>query len=382
MVKKKIVAVLVLFSMLASLLPAVGAATTSEVDAATQKRNELQQQLVEINKKLADIKDEVERTNAKANTYAERKSIVERQIGALKESLVLKTEELTLKQQELDAKTELREDTYELFKQRTRAMYMNNQATTLSTVLGASTFSEFLVGAEMLRRVSTHDTELIDKLAREQKEIEAAQVIIKEELDSLEADKSSLDVKYSELAALKQEADSALSSAEALKEVTEEDYAQILEEFRKADAEMNKLMGNGDVSYVGGYYAWPVPGFTWISSSFGWRTLYGAPNWHGGIDIAGAGIGGKPIIASNDGRVAVAYPGWTGYGHYVMIDHGGNNWTVYGHMSRIDVYVGQKVKQGEQIGLVGTTGNSTGYHLHFEIRLNGEKVNPINYVSR
>ena len=357
-------------------------ATEAEKQDALQKRNELQEQLKEINERLSEIKDEVEKAEEKANTYSQRKSIVESQIGTLKESITLRTEELTLKQRELDLKIKSREESYDLFKKRVRAMYMNNQASTLSTLLGADSLSSFLVGAESLSRISEHDTELIDKLAREEKEIEETQKVIKEELETLEADKSTLETKYSELAALYQEANSELTTAEALEEVTQEDYDEILASFNEANNYLNSLMGTGEAIYVGGYYAWPVPGFTWISSGFGNRTLYGRPNFHGGIDIAGSGIYGAPIIASNSGTVKVAYAGWTGYGHYVMIDHGGNNWTVYGHMSRIAVSVGQYVSQGQTIGYVGSTGNSTGPHLHFEIRLNGEKVNPINYVSR
>lgn len=374
-----------LLALLCGFVPPAAASsdpTQEEIDSATQKRNELQQQLVEINNRLSEITDEVEKAEEKANTYSQRKYIVQNQIGALKETITLKTEELTLKQRELELKKEAREESYSLFKKRVRALYMNNQASTLSTLLGADSLTSFLVGAESLRRISEHDTELIDRLAREQKEIEETEKIIQEELDSLESDKSSLELKYSELATLYQEANSELSTAEALKEATQEDYEQILADFREADNYMQSLMGTGEMTYVGGYYAWPVPGFNWISSGFGYRTLYGQRNFHGGIDIAGGGIYGARIIASNSGTVKVAYAGWTGYGHYVMIDHGGNNWTVYGHMSRIAVSVGQRVYQGDTIGYVGSTGNSTGPHLHFEIRLNGEKVNPINYVSR
>jgi murein DD-endopeptidase MepM/ murein hydrolase activator NlpD len=134
-------------------------------------------------------------------------------------------------------------------------------------------------------------------------------------------------------------------------------------------------------SYVGGYFAWPLPGYSWISSPFGWRTLYGKPDFHTGIDIAGRNVYGKPIIASNTGQVVKVAYYTTGYGYHVMIDHGDNNWTVYAHMSSIAVKQGEWVNQGQVIGYVGSTGNSTGPHLHFEIRINGERKNPLDYVS-
>ncbi len=383
MKKRKLVSLLMAFVLLAGFLPGASAEVTEQdKQDAINRRNELQAQLTAINQKLSEISDAVDRAQEKASTYSTRKSIVQQQIEAIKESIDLKTEQCTLMQEELDDKIAQHEETYETFKKRLRAMYMSNDTSTLSAVLGASSFSEFLVGAESLRRVSEHDTELMKTLEREQKEIEETKAIIEEELDSLESDKEALDVKYNELAALAQEANAQLSSAEALEDVTEEERTAILDEYNKANAELNALMGTGSADYVGGYFAWPVPGFTYVSSGYGWRTLYGAANFHGGIDIAGGGIYGANVIASNDGTVIRALYYTTGYGYHVMLDHGGNNWTVYGHLSSIAVSYGQYVHQGETVGRVGSTGNSTGPHLHFEIRLNGERVNPLNYVSR
>ena len=105
---------------------------------------------------------------------------------------------------------------------------------------------------------------------------------------------------------------------------------------------------------------------------------------HKGIDIAGSGIYGKPIVAANAGKVIVAFtndsPGYS-YGKYVMIDHGGQNVTLYGHCSKLNVSAGQYVNKGDTIAFVGSTGNSTGPHLHFEIRRNGSTVNPMNYFK-
>ena len=126
-----------------------------------------------------------------------------------------------------------------------------------------------------------------------------------------------------------------------------------------------------------------MPGYTRISSYYGWRTLYGKPDWHTGIDISQGGIYGASIVASLSGTVQTVVYGSRGYGYYVIVDHGGNNKTLYGHMSQIDVTVGQQVVGGSTvIGRVGSTGNSTGPHLHFEIRLNGQQVDPAPYLGR
>ena len=362
--------------------PAVGALTAEEAKA---ERDRLQQELIQINSKLAAIKDDVKKAEEKANTYGQRVGIVEEQIDLLKESIELKNQELAAKQALLDETIRQQEETYEAFKSSLRAMYMAGETSALEALLSSSSFSEFLVNADAMRRISQHDNDLLEKLAEEQKLIEQQKKEIEEERQVLLDEEAELQTKYNELAALYREADAELSSVEALQEVTQADYDAILDEFNRMDAEWNSIIGGGSQvgdQYVGNYFAWPVPGYTWISSYYGWRKLYGKDNWHGGIDIAGSGIYGAPIIASDTGRVRTAGYNAGGYGNYVIIDHGGGYWTVYGHMSSIAVSYGEWVGQGQTIGYVGSTGNSTGPHLHFEIRVNNERVNPLDYLAR
>ena len=381
---KKIVAVLMTATLLVTTVPLTGAPVEAlTLEEAAAQRAELQQQLININRELAEVQDEVEKAEAKAASYAERVAIVQEQIDLLKQSIALKEEELAARQEELELKIIEIEQTYELFKERMRALYMsNNESMTLEMLLGSSSFTEFVMNTEASRRISEHDTELIELLEQEQREIEEHKRQIEADLESLEADKAELDAKYNELAILYQEANNELSAAEALQDATQEDYDRILSELEAVNAQWDALMGTGMQDYIGNYFAWPVPGFNWVSSGFGWRKLYGRDNFHGGIDIAGAGIYGAPIIASDTGQVRTSGYNAGGYGNYVIIDHGGNNWTVYGHMTQRAVYAGQWVAQGEVIGYVGSTGNSTGPHLHFEIRLNGQKMNPLDYVVR
>ncbi|MDR1354238.1 MAG: M23 family metallopeptidase, partial [Oscillospiraceae bacterium] len=137
--------------------------------------------------------------------------------------------------------------------------------------------------------------------------------------------------------------------------------------------------------YVGGDLCWPVPGYYGITSPYGWRTFGGRRELHGGLDISSHGIYGANIVAANDGTVVFVCrkdsKGWGSYGFYVMIDHGGGVVTVYGHCSQIFVSVGQKVKKGQIIGAVGSTGCSTGPHLHFEYRVNGVRKDPMPMVK-
>ncbi len=140
-----------------------------------------------------------------------------------------------------------------------------------------------------------------------------------------------------------------------------------------------------DDSYAGsGSWYWPLGNAScYISSGFGYRSASISGNsFHGGVDIAGSGITGKPVYATKGGRVITAVTSYTGYGIYVVIDHGNGYSSVYAHMSSRNVSTGDTVKQGQLIGRVGSTGNVTGPHLHFEIRLNGVKKDPMSYVKK
>ena len=133
-----------------------------------------------------------------------------------------------------------------------------------------------------------------------------------------------------------------------------------------------------------GTFIWPAVKAHTVTSGFGYRDLFGATNFHRGVDISGAGVLGTPIIASASGVVEKTTAGNTGYGYSVLIDHGGGIKTRYGHMLAGSILVnpGDQVVQGQMIGLLGSTGNSTGPHLHFEIMYNGAYTNPLDYVTR
>jgi len=136
----------------------------------------------------------------------------------------------------------------------------------------------------------------------------------------------------------------------------------------------------GRIVYSGGVFCWPAPSYTYISSPFGYRIhpVYGTRKYHSGLDLAAPG--GSPILAAADGTVR--FSGWNGgYGNCLIIDHGGGIQTLYGHSSKLLVSVGQKVSRGQKVALVGTTGTSTGNHLHFEVLNNGVATDPMPYLQ-
>lgn len=154
---------------------------------------------------------------------------------------------------------------------------------------------------------------------------------------------------------------------------------------KRLDKEIEKIIlaNAGNDEYVGGDFLWPVKGYNHISSYYGWR--FNNTDFHTGIDITGSGIYGKPVRAANAGKVIfvqTTYTAGKGYGKYVIIDHGGGRATLYAHMSAVSVSLGDWVAQGDKVGEVGSTGWSTGPHLHFEIRIDGKKTNPMNYFSK
>ena len=151
-----------------------------------------------------------------------------------------------------------------------------------------------------------------------------------------------------------------------------------------ADRMTQTIINNGssssNSSYLGGQMAWPVPSSSYISSPFGYRIhpIYGYSKLHTGMDIGASS--GSAIVAANAGTVISS--GWNGgYGKCIVVDHGGGVTTLYAHCSALYVSVGQSVTRGQQIAAVGSTGNSTGPHCHFEVRINGSYVNPYPYVT-
>ncbi len=386
--KRTLALLLVVASLFALGTVSTGALTVEEqIQAANVAIAEINKKKAELEAQLAEIEDEVEAAQYKANTYAQRRALVEEELELTNTKIELKQTELSEKQMLIDETQRNYDETYALFKERLVSMYKNNTASSLSVLLGCDTFSEFLVTADNISSIAQRDTDMMDQLIQQKQELEEAKAAISEELEQLEQDKQEREELYSQLAALYQEANGELTEVQAEQAAKQEDYDELLRLREEQEKIIDALMAeNSDIDYVGGYYAWPVPGYSWISSPYGWRTLFGQPNFHGGMDIAGSnaagvGIRGQNAIASNTGQVTTAYYGTTGYGHYVIIDHGGGYKTLYGHLDAIYVQVGDWVAQGTPIGAVGSTGNSTGPHLHFEIRINGEKIDPETMVS-
>ena len=294
---------------------------------------------------------------------------------------------------------------------RVRDIYINGQISYLDVLFGAKDFGDFLTRMDLLKRVMIRDSELVSEVLAYQTEIKEvgkqleADKRIQEELadkaakamevkqekvakqqaliDLMENDKEVYDRQYDEMMASSAEVERLIhAKEEEMRRAAEAARRQAEQEARAAQAgnvvELGEDGGGGYVmpSYGGGMI-WPISGP--ITSEFGWRThpIFGSARFHSGIDIGGDY--GLPIHAAAGGVVIEA--GWIGgYGNTIMIEHGSGIVTLYGHNESLAVSVGQQVNQGDVIAYCGSTGNSTGPHCHFEVRVGGEPVSPWDYL--
>ena len=354
----------------------------------------------EIQKELKDTKkylQELEKLKGDTEAYIKELDV---RLNELTDSIYKIEEGITLKKAEIEAiKVDIenaKKDVsaqYEAMKLRIQYMYENGQSSYIDMILGSGNMSELLTRAEYLSQITAYDREQLVKyqqakftleekekiLIAEEAELETMLVEAKEEVKATE-----------ELLAAKQSAmagfDSQISKEEAAaKELQAELDAQKaivaeleeIERKRKEEEQKNQLK----LTYDGGKMAWPLPGYSRISSKFGYRSNpFGGSGreYHNGIDIPAPR--GTNIIAAYDGQIA-----WSSYsssaGNWIGIDHGNGYYTIYMHMSKRLVSEGQIVKKGDVIGLVGTTGRSTGNHLHFGIRKDGNYINPLDWVA-
>ena len=387
----------------------------SKVDAANDKIDELQGKI--------DEEEEYQQTlTEQISLYKEQIALFDDQIEALEAEIEDKNAEIDQLEEDIDqleediaAKQVEIEDTFELFKTRMVALYQAGETSSLAMLLSSSSFGDFVTNIRLMQAVSQSDEQLVDTLKTQKAEqeetktqvevtkgeVEEALVKVQEDEEAIILQREQKKVAQSGLEKAYEESKTAQEDMEALKSQYEDDLASALEEEQQVEAEIqafyaeqakkqqatqqqaaqNSSSGStttnipqvsaGDLSF-----RWPLPGYSYISSPYGSR--WGG--FHTGIDISGGGVYGASIVAAEAGTVILAASHYS-YGNYVIVDHGGGYSTLYAHMSSIGCSVGDYVTKGQTIGYVGSTGNSTGPHLHFEVRINGATQNPQSYVS-
>ncbi len=374
-------------------IPVVSTASSykDQIDSLSNKFDALEKQQAAINAEINKAKTEKEKMLAQKKQLDTQISNTRKQISLLTEKIKLLEKSLEAKINEVANKSEEIEVNLGEFKDRLRAMYMQPKDSSLTLLLGSDNFTEFLTSVEYASRMATRDKELLDDMKTELSSLQEDQAEIESNKKEIEESKAIVATKEAELGVQVKSVESEIQDISQLEAEFKANKSKIEKEMQQVQSEIDKIYANAGASnpdYAGGSMAWPVPKHTYVSSNYGWR--FNNTDFHTGFDIAGTGsdgrgIYGKPIVSANAGKVIftqTSYVPGRGYGIYVIVDHGGGISTLYGHTSKLAVRVGDYVQKGQTIAYVGSTGWSTGPHLHFEVRKDGKYVNPWGYISR
>lgn len=350
--------------------------------------NDAQSQKGSIDSKLTDLNKQKQQQQSQLNSVKNAQSSLQNSQAKAEADLKNTTNLLNAKAQlvkETEASVKKAEEDYnkqkELFKTRLRVMYQNSNSSYLDVLADSNSISDFLGRLQLIETISKRDKELAVSLDDAKKDLEYKKKVQEEEKAKLQA---TADAQKKTVSSI--QATQAAKAAEEKK--INDSIASINKQedaLLKKSQELTDLINTISIrrkgAYVNGQMNWPTPGYSLITSQFSNGRLHpvlGVTRAHTGVDI-GAPMSAA-IVAANKGTVILA--GWQdGYGNTVIIDHGGNISTLYGHASRLLVSAGQEVEAGQLIAKVGSTGLSTGPHLHFEVRVNGGPVNPLSYVS-
>ena len=391
----------------ATVYPASAATGSSSMSSLQNKLNKLSQSIKLHEQELNNAKKKEAAAKALESELKERVSVIQDQISVLSGQIASVQNSIGQKEQEISAKeteiaekeTEIEEKELEIqdqwsdFKKHMAAMQELRDGGSVAMLSAVNDLYELLTFNEVMQDISIKDTEIMDNMKAAKSALEADKVELEAQRKELTSQKAELDTQNYQMKAKQSELNSSISAAQlsaqdaqkaqqtaqAAIESDELNYEAVKKEIQKLIAAA--ASSKPQLSFTG--FACPLKSYTRVSSEYGWRKnpVSGVNRLHAGIDLAAPG--GTPIYAAASGYVQVA--GWSsgGYGNYVIIYHGsmsdGNAYsTLYGHMRSVATSAGKYVKQGELIGYVGSTGNSTGNHLHLEVWKGGKKANAVN----
>lgn len=349
-----------------------------ELKKKERELEELNQQIKELDASIESNKNLQNDTNVKIKNVQTSIRALEAEIEVLNKDIADTEASILQKTEELEAAEVKIAEKNLLLNDRLRVMYKTGTVGYLEVLFGAEDFSDLLSRIDMIQMVVVHDQNLIQSL-KEQRDI------IEEKKIELENYKQQLLGLFATKLTKQDELTVALNRLIAYKTDLRQDELAMKEmedEFLKQADQLTEYIKKLELAavYVGGEMMWPVPGYYSISSLFGNRLhpISKEYRMHTGIDVETPRR--TPLVAAQTGTVVFA--NWfAGYGKAIIIDHGGGYTTLYGHLDVISVKVGQVVVKGEGIGQTGNTGYSTGPHLHFEVRMNGDYVDPLTYVK-
>ena len=378
-----VLALLLLLPMVTMILGGAGAVTQSEIDALKAEQAASQARQDELEEQLADVEADQAEAQQRRQLLQAQLDAINNEIENIDKQIAYYDQEIAQKEAE-QAEAEANEEAqYELFCQRVRAMEEEGTVSYWSILFNSESFSELLDRLADIDAVMAYDNQVMDELIAIREEIIALRTQLETSRAEEQAARDQQAAKQAEQQAKVAEAQKLLDQInadvaevnrqlDAESEAAAEIQAEIAQKQKQLEEQrrQNNITIDSETSYL-----WPLPGYYRLSSLFGYRIhpITGEAHSHTGIDIPAPG--NTPILACKSGQVVTSAYHYS-YGNYVVIDHGNGNSTLYAHMSSRAVSEGDMVTQGQTIGYVGTTGSSTGNHLHLEVRDNYTRVDP------
>lgn len=372
---------LVALLLLITLFPAGSLAAVPVAEPSAEKK------LQKIKDELQENKEILRKTKKEEAAVLGRLSVIKKELTQTKRTLSRAQNKINTNEEQVgELKTELREKWGDLdqkedqLKARIEEIYKSSGLNYLELLVSSNSMSDFFNRLYFFRKIVAYDAALVHEIREDMQQVKRKKASLERKTVEIKDLAKAVAEKKKEIAQKAEEKEELYGALQRRRKEYEARVAEL--EKSSKDLEvliLKKVAGRkGGVVSGSGVFSWPLEGR--ITSRFGYRRhpLWGGRNFHTGLDIAGKY--GKPIKAADAGEVIFA-GWWDGYGKAVVVDHGRETTTVYGHLSRIYKSVGTVVAKGQIIGLVGSTGYSTGPHLHFEIRKKGKPVNPLSHLK-
>ena len=375
----------------AALLPGLSgtdvlAVSQSQIDALEEQQEELKAKREEMEAGLAELEGQHADLLEQKTALDEQNEVYRQEIELIEEQVDMYTSLVEQKAQEVELATQAENEQLATYRRHVRAMEENGSITYLSLLFGSKSLGELLSNLDMIGEIMEADQRSYDEYvaAREdseriQAEYETMLTDLNDKQGELEDEKANLEEQIEHAQQLIVELEEQINTDREAYEAEVAREAELESQIQSMVAELERQEAANSITSTG-TYIWPLPGYS-PGSAYGWRIhpIWGDMRFHAGEDIAAPS--GTPILAADSGVATVIPNNGNGYGNYIMINHGGGRVTLYAHMSAFAISNGQTVTQGQVIGYVGSTGNSTGPHLHFEVRVNGATTDPKSYFN-
>lgn len=358
---------------------------TNEIpEELNEQKQEVEDKIKDTNIKLEYVQDELSATMLNVQEIEDKVLKYEENIQELGEKMTTLQTSIDEAQKKLIIAAQNYEEKKNILINRLVAMYEAGDTVYLDVLLNSKDITDFISRYYVIEEITEYDTFLLNQVKEEKENIETTKQKLENEQDEIKIVKAKSEQTSIVLNNMKTLQQSYVKKLSAGEKILQEQITAYKKEQAEIETKIQSIINgiDGEIQYTGGDMLWPVAiSGTVITSEFGIREhpIQGVVKQHTGLDIGGAPLG-TPVIAAADG--VVSYSGWLGgYGNCVMINHGDGVVTLYGHGNKVLTSVGANVKAGDVIMEVGSTGNSTGPHLHFEVRENGTCVNPLKYVK-